>query len=113
MAIAAAFISGLANGLFGGGAGTLVVPSLKIFRGLDQKEAHATAISVVLPLSVFSTVYYTLSGNASWSYFLPVGSGVVIGGALGALLLAKVPKKVLTLVFYLVMIYAGVRMIAL
>ncbi len=110
-AIVAAFFAGTANGFFGGGAGMLVVPCLSVFCKLDQKRAHATAIAVVLPLSVLSSILCMIGGTYSFSYGTYVGVGVVLGGVLGATLLNKIPKGCLTLLFYGVMIYAGIRMV--
>ena len=111
LAAVAAFLAGAANGFFGGGGGMLVVPCLSALCALDRKSAHATAIAVVLPMSVLSAVLYMTSGVQSLGYAAYVGTGVVLGGALGAVLLKKVPKGVLTFGFYGVMIYAGVRMV--
>ena len=109
--VCAAFVAGLANGIFGGGAGMLIVPTLSSLCGLDQKRAHATAIAVVLPLSVLSSVLYTIGGTHDFMNAAYVGFGVAAGGAIGAILLNKTPKGALTVLFYGVMIYAGVRMI--
>ena len=102
-------LAGAANGLFGAGGGMLVVPALTYAVGLDEKKAHATAIAVILPLSLLSFAVYTLKGTSDWGKALSVGVGVVAGGVVGALLLKKVPKKLLSFVFYGVMIYAGAR----
>ena len=53
---------GAANSLFGGGGGMLAVPLL-CATGYAEKQAHATAILVILPVSlsrfcsIFSKVY--------------------------------------------------------
>ena len=57
--------SGGVNMLFGGGGGMLIVPALRYGFGIDEKKAHASAIAVVLPLSVVSAVVYTLRGVRS------------------------------------------------
>ncbi len=47
-------ITGFINGLFGSGGGTIVVPALIFLLGMDDHKAHATAISIILPLSIIS-----------------------------------------------------------
>ena len=89
----------------------LVVPCLTYLGKSEEKRAHATAIAVVLPLSLISATVYTLRGVHDFSLAWKVGLGVSIGGAIGAFLLRKVPKGVLTFLFYGVMIYAGVRFV--
>ena len=104
-------LAGAANGLFGGGGGMLVVPCLTYLGKSEEKRAHATAIALVLPLSLISATVYTLRCVHDFSLAWKVGLGVSIGGAIGAFLLRKVPKGVLTFLFYGVMIYAGVRFV--
>lgn len=102
---------GAVNGFFGGGGGLICVPVLGGITGLSAKEAHATAILVILPLSVVSAAVYAFSGSWKWASGLPVAAGVVAGGILGALLLKKLSNKVVSIIFAAVMIFAGARMI--
>ena len=46
---------GLVNGVFGAGGGMLAVPLLKK-SGLDQKQSHANAVAVILPITVISAI---------------------------------------------------------
>lgn len=102
-------LAGAANGLIGGGGGMLVVPCLSRFGMLEEKEAHATAIAVMTPLSFLSVLVYTVKGVSDFSAAWKVSVGVVLGGFIGAVLLKKVSRKMLTIVFYAIMIYAGIR----
>ena len=102
-------LAGAANILFGGGGGMLSVPALQYGAEVDEKRAHASAIEVMLPLSVASAVAYTVRGVWDVTLGLTVSAGAVVGGAVGALLLKKVPKGGLSLIFYAVMVYAGIR----
>lgn len=106
MALAIGFI----NGFFGGGGGMLLVPLLIYFSKLPEKNAHATAIPVILPVSIASGITYIVQGVFSFSVFLPVAAGVVAGGIIGALLLKKLPAFITSIVFSVLMIIAGVRM---
>lgn len=104
-------MTGLINGLFGGGGGMILVPMLIKFLKLEQKNAHATAILIILPLSILSCLIYIIFGKMKWSLAFPITLGVVIGGVIGAFLLKKISNKVLGLVFYLLMIFAGAKML--
>ena len=105
-------ISGVAvgalNGFLGGGGGMITVPALTAFGGLEAKKAHATAIAVMLPLSLLSAVIYTVGGV--WNVRLGTVSGiaVTVGGALGAMLLSRLNNAAVSVVFYLLMIAAGI-----
>ena len=106
-------VTGLINGFFGGGGGMIVVPVMTLIMKIKPKVAHATAIAVILPVSVISVITYFLSGATSvnLSPILSVGGGVVAGGIIGALLLKKINNKLLIKIFAVVMLIAGVKMI--
>ena len=106
-------VTGLINGFFGGGGGMIVVPVMTLIMKIKPKVAHATAIAVILPVSIISVITYFLSGATSvnLSPILSVGGGVVAGGIIGALLLKKINNKLLIKIFAVVMLIAGVKMI--
>ncbi len=106
-------VTGLINGFFGGGGGMIVVPVMTIIMKIQPKVAHATAIAVILPVSVISAITYFLSGVSSdlWSPLISVGLGVIGGGVLGALLLKKINNKLLIKLFAVVMLIAGLKML--
>ena len=104
-------LTGTANGLFGGGSGMLVVPMLILLLHKPPKKAHATALLVVLPLTVVSGVVYAMFGSFSFPVGLPAGIGVVVGGAVGALLLKKISNGVLTKIFAFLMLFAGAKLL--
>ena len=101
---------GLVNGFFGGGGGMICVPLL-LMLGLDNRHAQATAIMVMLPISIASGVVYYTNGNLDWNIIVFVGVGSVLGGVLGALLLKKLSNLTLQYIFALVILFAGIKMI--
>ena len=103
--------AGLANGLFGGGGGMIVVPFLIYFAGLEPKKAHATAIAVILPVTIVSSIVYLMNFDISFKKALPATVGVILGGVLGAYVLPKMQNGVVMIIFALIMILAGVRLI--
>ena len=104
------FFVGFVNVVVGACGGVVAVESLK-FSGFDQTKAHATAISIIMPLSLLSTAMYLIYDKVSLSdsyvYILPG----IVGSLIGAHLLPKVPQKVLGKIFNVFMIYAGIRML--
>lgn len=98
---------GAANSLFGGGGGMIAVPLLTK-TGLDEKTAHATAILIILPVSLFSFILYAIRGFYEPSVLVPTAIGVSVGGALGAKLLGKLPTKTVNLIFAGLQLLAGV-----
>ncbi len=104
-------VAGFINGLFGGGGGMIVVPMLTRFLRKNTKPAHATAILIILPLSIISGIFYSSFGNIDFKIALPVGIGVVVGGIIGALLLKKLSSKIVVMIFSVVMAVAGIKML--
>jgi len=51
-------VTGIANGLFGSGGGTIVVPAMVLLLKEEEHVAHATAISIILPLTLVSAFIY-------------------------------------------------------
>lgn len=100
---------GVVNGLFGAGGGMLAVPILKKI-GFTQKEAHANAIAVIVPVTVVSATMYLLRGNVEIKdalVYVPTG---VIGALLGTFCLKKISPLWLKRIFGIFMVYAGVRL---
>ena len=104
-------IAGLLNGLFGGGGGMAVVPCLTFICGYPVKKAHATAILIILPLSILSGAIYFTFGKFDLKISLLVTAGVTAGGVVGALFLKKLKNKAVTVIFSVVMAAAGVKML--
>lgn len=110
MLFGGAFV-GFVNGFFGAGGGMLLVPLLTYGLGFQEKQSHATAISIILPLSIVSSIVYIENGVVDFKIFAPTLVGVIVGGIIGALFLAKTSNKILSFVFFLVMLVAGIKMV--
>ncbi len=110
-AVLAGSLAGFFNGLFGGGGGMIVVPMLIHLLDCPPKKAHATAILIILPLSIVSGLFYLSFGALNLSVALPTSIGVVLGGVAGALLLSKLSNKWTLIIFSVVMAIAGLKML--
>lgn len=104
-------IIGFINGFWGGGGGMVCVPLLSSVIGLPEKKSHATTLLVMLPLSLASLTIYIWGGNMEWIDGLKISIGFVVGGYLGALLLKKISNVWLSLIFSLVIIAGGLKLI--
>ena len=102
--------TGAANGIFGGGGGMIAVPLLRSL-GLSEKRAHATAISVILPVSLLSFILYAIRGFFDFKIALPTALGGFAGGFLGAKLLSVLPEKIVFLVFTSLQLFAGLWLV--
>ena len=102
---------GFVNGLFGSGGGTVLVPALEKWLGLGAHKAHATAIAVILPLSLLSLGIYAFRTEFLWKEAALLSLGGVVGGPVGARLLSRFSGVWLHRIFGAFMLAAAVRMI--
>lgn len=111
LTIVVSFAVGAINGLFGGGGGMLVIPVMTLLLGLEEKKAHSSAILTILPLSLVSSLIYVIRGDFVLKSGGFVTAGVILGGILGTFVMKKLSNNVLSIVFYAIMIFAGISML--
>jgi uncharacterized membrane protein YfcA len=107
-------LAGVANGLLGAGGGIIAAFGLlREYRGdLEPKDAYAGALSVMLPLSLLSFLRYL--GAGALSSAPPLGIYLVpalLGGASGALLLARLGNRALRRLFGILVVWSGILLI--
>ena len=102
---------GIINGFFGGGGGMVVVPLLNKLFNLEQKKAQATALFVVLPISLVSTIVYLCYNSVDFAAGWPVIVGIIAGGVAGAKILNNLNNKIIKGIFVLFMLLGGVGML--
>jgi len=102
-------IIGFLNGLLGAGGGLVLLLFLR--RSLDAHKAHATAVAVMLPLSVLSTFIYIGKTEISWAMALWLALGGMAGGYLGARVLKRIQPKHLSKILGAVLVISAIRMI--
>ena len=104
-------VTGIVNGLFGSGGGTIAVPAFERLLNMPTHKSHATVIALILPLSALSAVIYCREVDIEWMNVIAVSAGGVVGGYIGAAVLKKISSKWLNKTFGVFMIIAAVRMI--
>lgn len=102
---------GVVNGFFGGGGGMIVVPMLNKLFNLEQKKAQATALFIILPISLVSTIVYMCNNSVNFSEGWPIIAGIVLGGFIGAKLLDKLDNNIIKGIFVFFMLLGGVSML--
>lgn len=104
-------LAGFLNGFFGAGGGMLLVPLFIWLVKLEDKAAFSSAIAVMLPLSVVSLVVYGLHESLPLRDALPYLLGGAGGGVLAGMLFQKIPARALHLIFGVVILAGGLRLI--
>ena len=105
------FITGAVNGLLGSGGGTVAVPAMVHLLKADEHKAHATAILIILPITVVSVFLYISNSFTDWEITYKVILGGILGGYAGAKILNLCPEGILRKIFGIFMIFAAVRML--
>lgn len=118
--------AGLLNGLLGAAGGILLVaalprltppaalypPAVPLGQYHERRDVLATAMTVMLPISGVSVVFYWLNGiRPSPTLLLLLILPAAVGGLLGAKLLGRLPDRVLKKIFAALVVVAGGRML--
>lgn len=103
--------AGIINGLFGAGGGMVLVPLLIKYGRLEDKQAFATAISIIFPLCLVSIMVYGSAGAIELTTTWPYLVGGLIGGLLGGLLFKRVSANILHKIFGILILWGGIRLL--
>ena len=101
---------GLLNGFFGSGGGILAVALLEK-KGLSPRQAHATSIALILPLSIISLGVYYLRGNLSLGQSLFFFVPALLGSVCGAWCLKRIPVFLLKISFSILILYSAAKIL--
>lgn len=105
--IAAGFLAGSLNGLFGGGGGMVLIPLLSMGHCLSEEELFPSSVCIILPICIVSLL---LGGGAvSWRAALPYLLGSAGGGILSGIWGKKIPVTWLHRVLGLLILWGGLR----
>ncbi|MET0702164.1 MAG: sulfite exporter TauE/SafE family protein [Mycobacterium sp.] len=109
-AVTIGVLGGAVGGLLGGGSGVFFVPVLDRFTNLPRPVLHGTSTTANIAVSVVGATVYALAGGAM---DLRVGIGFMIGGILGGLLsaglLARVPDRILRILFVVIVLLTAAK----
>ena len=106
----AGLCTGFLGGLLGSGGGLVAVPLLRAC-GLEGKEVHATSLAVTLSLACLSAWLYARRGWVDPSLVWPLLPAGLAGSLAGALLLRRTGGRTLRLLFGLLLVWSGVRLL--
>jgi uncharacterized protein len=108
------FSAGLLGGFVGVGGGIIIVPALIYFMGMSQHMAIGTSVAVMLPpIGIGAALVYHQNGDINTPYAIVIALAFIIGGYLGGLASQSLKESVhvIKLVFGLVMLYSGGKMV--
>ena len=103
-------IAGFINGLFGSGAGMIVLPGLISVMKLDSKVARGTSLFILVVVS-FVTCFFYVSNITDYNALWFITAGGILGGVIGSRFSKIIPANWLKIGLGIMMLVSGVRML--
>jgi uncharacterized membrane protein YfcA len=88
--------AGVYSGLFGVGGGSVMVPLLMLWRGMDPKSAAATSLAAIVVIATAGAVTHGIYGNVRLDLAAAVAVPAVVGAVIGTALQQRVRKEWIT-----------------
>lgn len=101
------FFSGIISGM-GIGGGSLLIPALVLFYGLEQQSAQGINLIVFLPISVVAIITHYKNNNIDFSISKWIILGGVFGAIVGSFLAIKINPLKLKKFFGIFLLLIGV-----
>jgi uncharacterized membrane protein YfcA len=101
-------IGGFLAGLFGIGGGVIMVPLQMLLLQETIKVAIQTSLGVIVITSISSCIGHALNNNVLWSVGLILGFGGLVGVQISTRFLPRIPDKVVSFCFYLMLAFLSV-----
>ena len=115
MAAVGFVLSGLAMGvlsaLFGVGGGIILIPIIVTVFGFPQQLAAGTSLTVMAPIALLGAWRQSRTGATDWRMGLRFGVASIPGSVIGALAAVNASGSVLRVLFALLLIVIGLRMV--
>lgn len=110
-----AFVVGVGGGLIGAlcgvGGGIIMVPAFVIALQLDQKQAVATSLAVIVVTALSASANNVRNGFVDWRIFGATAAGAVLAALAGSQWMKSLQNETLTRIFAIVLIAVGIQML--
>ncbi len=106
-------LGGLVGGIIGGmgmGGGTLLIPILTIFLGIEQKNAQAINLIAFIPMAVIVTAINIKRKDIDYKSVFTVAIPALATSVASSLFVEKIDGKILSIGFSVFLIILGVIM---
>ena len=104
-------VIGIVGGIIGGmgmGGGTLLIPLVTLFTGLEQHQAQAANLAAFIPMSAVALIIHAKNKLLDFGYLLTVALPAVIASVPASILVKYVGGKSLSRYFGIFLILLGV-----
>ena len=104
------FVAGIFSGLFGIGGALIMVPGMVHFLDIQQHNASATSLAVVIPGAFVSAFVYHSFGQLDVALAALFAVGGMAGVFVGSSLMPKIKPQVLKRIFAVLLLLLAVKM---
>jgi hypothetical protein len=103
--------AGAFSGLFGVGGGTVIVPLLIFWLGFGEREATGTSLAAIIVIGGLAAGAQAMYGNVDVAKAALVGIPALGGVAAGAALQQRLPERLISGLFALLLVAIAVELI--
>ncbi|MGE5472996.1 MAG: sulfite exporter TauE/SafE family protein [Ignavibacteriales bacterium] len=106
-----ALIIGIAAGIISGmgiGGGTILIPALVIFLGIEQHNAQGVNLAFFIPTAVAALIIHIKNKNIHLKTASQIIIWGIIGAVLGAYIAVSIPSLILKKMFGFFMLFMGI-----
>jgi hypothetical protein len=104
--------AGAFSALFGVGGGTIIVPLLVLWLAYGEHEATGTSLAAIVIIAAVGAGIHALYGNVDPLKALVVGAPAVVGVVVGTSLQQRVPARVVSGAFALLLVSSATALVA-
>lgn len=109
-----ALVSGVFNGLIGAGGGVIISLGLTSVANdflEEKKDVYFNAQASMVLVSTLSYLLYAKGGDTPSIPFIYILFPALLGGIAGGLLSSRINSKYIRIIFALIVIFSGARMV--
>ena len=101
------FISGMISGM-GMGGGTILIPGLVLFAGIEQKTAQGINLLYFMPSAIAALVLHFKNKHIEKAFLVFLIGGGLLGACLGAFLAVRFSNDLLRKIFAAFLVVMGI-----
>jgi uncharacterized protein len=103
--------AGAFSGLFGVGGGTVIVPLLIFWLAYGERQATATSLAAIVGIAAVAAGGHGLYGNVSIAGATLIAIPAMLGVALGVALQQRIPERVVSLMFAVLLTAVAIELV--